>query len=75
MKSLMCLMFLPARSAVFSDGSFCYIPKGTTCPMEISTYFRINNKDLNSQKSKKNIFKSGCPESSRNCVNAHETSS
>ncbi|CAK9108471.1 UPF0051 protein slr0074 [Durusdinium trenchii] len=52
-------MFLPARSAVFSDGSFCYIPKGTTCPMEISTYFRINNKDLNSQKSKKNIFKSG----------------
>lgn len=32
-------------SAVFSDGSFCYIPKGTTCPMEISTYFRINNKE------------------------------
>ena len=32
-----------ACSAVFSDGSFCYIPKGTTCPMEISTYFRINN--------------------------------
>lgn len=28
--------------AVFSDGSFCYIPKGTRCPMELSTYFRIN---------------------------------
>eukprot|EP00913_Durusdinium_trenchii_P030918 g28959.t1 len=51
--------FAALNSAVFSDGSFCYIPKGTTCPMEISTYFRINNKDLNSQKSKKNIFKSG----------------
>ena len=31
------------NSAVFSDGSFCYIPKNTTCPMELSTYFRINN--------------------------------
>ncbi|XXG80181.1 hypothetical protein AAC387_Pa09g1109 [Persea americana] len=30
------------NSAVFSDGSFCYIPKDTTCPMDISTYFRIN---------------------------------
>jgi len=30
------------NSAVFSDGSFCYIPKGTRCPMELSTYFRIN---------------------------------
>lgn len=30
------------NSAVFSDGSFCYIPKGVTCPMELSTYFRIN---------------------------------
>jgi Fe-S cluster assembly protein SufB len=30
------------NSAVFSDGSFCYIPKGTHCPMELSTYFRIN---------------------------------
>lgn len=37
--------FAALNSAVFSDGSFCYIPKGTTCPMEISTYFRINNKD------------------------------
>ena len=30
------------NSAVFSDGSFCYIPKGVTCPMELSSYFRIN---------------------------------
>lgn len=30
------------NSAVFSDGSFCYIPKGLSCPMELSTYFRIN---------------------------------
>ena len=33
------------NSAVFSDGSFCYIPKGVKCPMELSTYFRINAKD------------------------------
>ena len=31
------------NSAVFSDGSFCYIPKGVKCPMELSTYFRINH--------------------------------
>jgi Fe-S cluster assembly protein SufB len=31
------------NSAVFTDGSFCYIPKNTICPMELSTYFRINN--------------------------------
>jgi Fe-S cluster assembly protein SufB len=31
------------NSAVFTDGSFCFIPKGVTCPMELSTYFRINN--------------------------------
>lgn len=31
------------NSAVFSDGSFCYIPKGVKCPMELSTYFRINS--------------------------------
>jgi len=37
--------FAALNSAVFSDGSFCYIPKGTRCPMDISTYFRINNKD------------------------------
>jgi Fe-S cluster assembly protein SufB len=34
--------FSALNSAVFSDGSFCYIPKGTRCPMELSTYFRIN---------------------------------
>lgn len=33
------------NSAVFSDGSFCYIPKGVRCPMELSTYFRINAAD------------------------------
>lgn len=33
------------NSAVFTDGSFCYIPKGVTCPMELSTYFRINNQE------------------------------
>ncbi len=33
------------NSAVFSDGSFCYIPKGMRCPMELSTYFRINSAD------------------------------
>ncbi|MBI4115245.1 MAG: Fe-S cluster assembly protein SufB [Candidatus Omnitrophica bacterium] len=31
------------NSAVFSDGSFCFVPKGVRCPMELSTYFRINN--------------------------------
>jgi len=34
--------FAALNSAVFSDGSFCYIPKGARCPMELSTYFRIN---------------------------------
>ncbi len=34
--------FASLNSAVFSDGSFCYIPKGVRCPMELSTYFRIN---------------------------------
>ncbi len=34
--------FTALNSAVFSDGSFCYIPKGVRCPMELSTYFRIN---------------------------------
>lgn len=35
--------FAALNSAVFSDGSFCYIPKGSHCPMELSTYFRINS--------------------------------
>jgi Fe-S cluster assembly protein SufB len=34
--------FATLNSAVFTDGSFCYIPKGVRCPMELSTYFRIN---------------------------------
>lgn len=37
--------FAALNSAVFSDGSFCFIPKGVTCPMELSTYFRINAAD------------------------------
>lgn len=36
--------FATLNSAVFTDGSFCYIPKGVRCPMELSTYFRINAK-------------------------------
>src|SRR5438105_5001716 len=35
--------FVTLNSAVFTDGSFCYIPKGVRCPMELSTYFRINS--------------------------------
>ncbi len=37
--------FAALNSAVFSDGSFCYIPQNVTCPLELSTYFRINDKD------------------------------
>lgn len=37
--------FAALNSAVFSDGSFCYIPKNIKCPMELSTYFRINDKE------------------------------
>ncbi len=37
--------FAALNSAVFSDGSFCYIPKGVRCPMELSTYFRINSQN------------------------------
>ncbi|MEI7998252.1 MAG: Fe-S cluster assembly protein SufB [Candidatus Omnitrophota bacterium] len=37
--------FAALNSAVFSDGSFCYIPKGVRCPLELSTYFRINAAD------------------------------
>jgi Fe-S cluster assembly protein SufB len=37
--------FAALNSAVFTDGSFCYIPPGVKCPMELSTYFRINAKD------------------------------
>jgi Fe-S cluster assembly protein SufB len=37
--------FSALNAAVFTDGSFCFIPKGVACPMELSTYFRINNAD------------------------------
>ena len=37
--------FATLNSAVFSDGSFCFVPKGVRCPMELSTYFRINQAD------------------------------
>jgi Fe-S cluster assembly protein SufB len=37
--------FASLNSAVFSDGSFCYVPKGVKCPLELSTYFRINARD------------------------------
>jgi Fe-S cluster assembly protein SufB len=37
--------FATLNSAVFTDGSFCYVPKGVRCPMELSTYFRINAKN------------------------------
>jgi Fe-S cluster assembly protein SufB len=37
--------FASLNSAVFSDGSFCYIPQNVKCPLELSTYFRINDKD------------------------------
>jgi Fe-S cluster assembly protein SufB len=37
--------FAALNSAVFTDGSFCYIPKGVRCPMELSTYFRINTEN------------------------------
>ncbi|HET8762524.1 MAG TPA: Fe-S cluster assembly protein SufB [Gemmatimonadales bacterium] len=37
--------FAALNSAVFSDGSFCYVPRGVRCPMELSTYFRINSAD------------------------------
>ena len=37
--------FAALNSAVFSDGSFVYVPKGVRCPMELSTYFRINSAD------------------------------
>jgi Fe-S cluster assembly protein SufB len=37
--------FSALNSAVFTDGSFCYVPQNTDCPLELSTYFRINDKD------------------------------
>ena len=37
--------FAALNSAVFTDGSFCYIPKNVRCPLELSTYFRINDEE------------------------------
>ena len=37
--------FTALNSAVFTDGSFCYIPKGVKCPLDLSTYFRINDQN------------------------------
>ncbi len=37
--------FAALNSAAFTDGSFCYVPKNLNCPLELSTYFRINNKE------------------------------
>ena len=42
--------FAALNAAVFTDGSFVYVPKGVKCPMELSTYFRINAKILDSLK-------------------------
>lgn len=38
--------FASLNSSAFSDGSFCYIPKNIKCPIDLSTYFRINNKNI-----------------------------
>src|SRR5581483_7163277 len=38
-------LYAALNSAVFSDGSFVYVPKGVRCPMELSTYFRINDRE------------------------------
>ena len=38
--------FSALNSAVFTDGSFCYIPKDVNCPLDLSTYFRINDQNL-----------------------------
>ena len=37
--------FAALNAAVFTDGSFCYIPKNVKCPLELSTYFRINDEE------------------------------
>ncbi len=52
--------FATLNSAVFSDGSFVYIPKGVRCPMELSTYFRINAKDTGQFERTLIIAEEGC---------------
>ncbi len=51
--------FAALNSAVFGDGSFVYIPPGVKCPMDLSTYFRINNKEAG-QAPRRNIRASNC---------------
>ncbi len=51
--------FATLNSAVFTDGSFVYIPKGLRCPMELSTYFRINEKNTGQFESKMIIADAG----------------
>lgn len=72
--------FASLNSAVFSDGSFCYIPKNVTCPLELSTYFRINDKDAGqfertliiAEKNSKVNYLEGCtaPQYSENQLHA-----
>lgn len=72
--------FASLNSAVFSDGSFCYIPKNVTCPLELSTYFRINDKEsgqfertlIIAEKNSKVNYLEGCtaPQFSENQLHA-----
>ena len=72
--------FAALNSAVFSDGSFCYVPKNVTCPLELSTYFRINDKEsgqfertlIIAEKNSKVNYLEGCtaPQFSENQLHA-----
>jgi Fe-S cluster assembly protein SufB len=72
--------FAALNSAVFSDGSFCYIPQNVECPLELSTYFRINDKDsgqfertlIIAEKNSKVNYLEGCtaPQFSENQLHA-----
>lgn len=71
--------FAALNSAVFSDGSFCYIPKNVKCPMELSTYFRINDKEagqfertlLIAEKNSYVCYLEGCTAPQRNINQLH----
>jgi Fe-S cluster assembly protein SufB len=72
--------FASLNSAVFTDGSFCYIPQDTICPLELSSYFRINDKDsgqfertlIISEKNSSVNYLEGCtaPQDSKNQLHA-----
>jgi Fe-S cluster assembly protein SufB len=72
--------FAALNSAVFSDGSFCYVPQNVECPLELSTYFRINDKDsgqfertlIIAEKNSKVNYLEGCtaPQYSENQLHA-----